>query len=170
MAVTTYSSRARRALLHKSNSVFWVCIGRTTAWADEENPPDPSPSASAVEEPIVYVKPTTVSLCKTVSTGEDVTHLGTKYAFVADVDAIDEGARFLYMLTRFDPTSGQPYDTFRQVGLYSDLVPASDHENDSWVAPAHVSDEGLLEYLDNDVATIMTSTRLEVIEIMIEFR
>ena len=170
MAVTTYAGRARRALLHKTNSTYWMAIGRTTAWDDEENPPDPSPSATAIEEPIVYVTPTSVSLCKVVSSGEDVTHLGTKYAFVADEDAIDEGARFLYMLGRFDPTSGQPYDTFRQVALYSNLTPSTGHESDSWLAPANVDDAGLLEYLDNDVSTIMTDTRLEVIEIMIEFR
>jgi len=170
MAVTTYQGRARRGLLHKTNSTYWVAIGRTTAWDNEKNPPDPSPTASTIEEPVVYVTPTQVTLCKVVSTGEDVTHLGTKYEFVDDVDAIDEGARFLYMLARFDPTSGQPYDTFRQVALFSNLVPATGHESDSWLAPANVSDEGLLEYLDNDVATIMTDTRLEVIEIMIEFR
>jgi hypothetical protein len=147
-----------------------MAIGRTTVWDDEENPPDPSPTASAIEEPIVYVTPSQVSLCKVVSTGEDVTHLGTKYAFVADEDAVDEGARFLYMLGRFDPTSGQPYATFRQVALYSNLVPGTGHESDSWLAPANVSDAGLLEYLDYDVSTIMTDTRLEVIEIMIEFR
>ena len=170
MAVTTYSGRARRALLHKTNSTYWVAIGRTTAWDDEEVPPDPSPSASAITEPIVYVTPTTVSLCKVVTSGEDITHLGTKYELVDDVDAITEGARYLYIMARFDPTSGQPYDTFRQVALYSNLVPASGHESDNWLEPANVSDEGLLEYLDNDVATIMTTTRLEVIEIMIEFR
>ena len=170
MAVTTYAGRARRALLHKQNSTYWISIGRTTAWDDEENPPDPSPSASTIEEPIIYVTPTTVSLAKVVTSGEDITHLGTKYEFVADGNAIAEGARYLYLLARFDPTSGQPYDTFRQVALFSNLVPASGHESDSWLAPANVSSEGLLEYLDNDVSTIMTETRLEVIEIMIEFR
>lgn len=170
MAVTTYASRARRALLHKMSSTYWISIGRTTAWDDEENPPDPSPSASTIEEPIIYVTPTTVSLAKVVTSGEDITHLGTKYEFVADGNAIAEGARYLYLLARFDPTSGQPYDTFRQVALFSNLVPASGHESDSWLAPANVSSEGLLEYLDNDVSTIMTETRLEVIEIMIEFR
>ena len=114
--------------------------------------------------------PTTVSLAKVVTSGEDITHLGTKYEFVSDGNAIAEGARYLYLLARFDPTSGQPYDTFRQVALFSNLVPASGHESDSWLAPANVSSEGLLEYLDNDVSTIMTETRLEVIEIMIEFR
>lgn len=170
MAVTTYASRSRRALLHKQNSTFWVCVGRTTAWDDEQVPPDPSPSDSAITEPIVYVAPTTVSLCKVVSSGEDITHLGTKYEFVADEDAVDENARFLYIMARFDPTVGQPFDTFRQIALYSNLTPVAGHESDSWLAPANVSDEGLLEYIDNDVATVMAITRLEVIEIMIEFR
>lgn len=170
MAVTSYAGRARRALLHKDNSVYWVAVGRTTQWPDDENPPDPTPGDSDIDEPIIFVKPTTVSLCKTVESGEDITHLGQKYAFVADENAIDEGARFLYLLTRLDPTSGQPYDNFRQTAVFTNVVPASGHGTDSWLEPNDVDDSGLMEYLANDIVTTMASTRLEVIEIMIEFR
>ncbi len=170
MGVTTYAGRARRALLHKQNSVYWVGIGRTTAWNDEQAPPDPQPGSADFEEPIIYVKPTNVSLCKIVSTGEDITHLGTKYAFVPDANAIAESARFMYIFARFDPTAGQPFGNFRQIGVFSNLVPAEGHEGDSWLAPENVNDEGMLEFIAHDIVTVMTNSRLEVVEVLLEFR
>ncbi len=170
MGVTTYKGRTRRALLHKQNSVYWVGIGRTTPWTDEQAPPDPQPGLAALEEPILYVKPTKVTLCRVVSSGEDITHLGTKYAFVSDEEAINQSARFMYIFARFDPTAGQPYENFRQIALFSNLVPGPGHEGDSWLAPENVADEGLLEFIAHDIVTVMTSARLEVVEALLEFR
>ena len=82
------------------------------------NPPRPSaaPGDPGLEEPICYVRPQTISLCKLVDTDEDVIHKGNKYKFVADVNAVAEDARFLYLFARFDPTSGQPYANFQTGG------------------------------------------------------
>ena len=170
MGVTTYQGRARRALLHKQNSVYWVAIGRTTPWENEAAPPEPQPGSAQLEEPIIYVRPTNVSLCRIVSSGEDISHLGTKYAFVSDAQAIEQNARFMYIFARFDPTAGQPYNDFRQIAVFSNLEPAANHDGDSWLAPAHVEREGLLEFLAHDIVTIMANTRLEVVEVMLEFR
>jgi hypothetical protein len=170
MGVTSYKGRARRALLHKTNSTYWCAIGRTTVWTDEENPPAADPTATDIDEAICFVKPSLISLCKIVQSGEDFTHLGTKYAYVSDQNALTENARFLYLVSRFDPSAGQPYDDYRQVAIFSDLVPDQGHELDSWLAPADVTDPGLLEYIDNDTVVTMASDRLGVIEIMIEFR
>lgn len=170
MGVTSYEGRARRAWLHKENSTYWVAIGRTTAWSNEASPPTPSPGSCDIEEPIVYVLPDLVSLCRIVSSGEDFTHLGTKYAYVSDsteATAISEGARFLYIKASFDPTSGQPYGNFRQVAVYSNL----DTESvETWVAPASVIDRGTVEYLNNDTVTTMSLSRTETVELIIEFR
>lgn len=170
MGVTTYKGRARRALLHKQNSVYWVGIGRTTPWENEAAPPDPQPGLASLEEPIIYVKPTNVSLCRIVTSAEDVTHLGTKFAFVSDDNAVEENARFLYIFARFDPTAGQPYGDFRQIAVFSGLAPDEDHVGDSWLSPANVTQEGLLEFIAHDIVTVMAPTRLEVVEIMLEFR
>ncbi len=170
MGVTTYMGRARRALLHKQNSVYWVAIGKTSPWENEEAPPEAQPGSALLEEPVIYVKPTNVSLCKIVSSGEDITHLGTKYAFVNDSNAIEENARFMYIFARFDPTAGQPYNDFRQIAVFSNLIPAEGHDGDSWLAPSNVTSEGLLEFIAHDIVTVMANTRLEVVEVMLEFR
>ena len=39
MGVTSYKKRAKLALLDKTNSVFWVAIGRTSEWPNESAPP-----------------------------------------------------------------------------------------------------------------------------------
>jgi hypothetical protein len=170
MATTTYKSRARRALLLKDNSTFWGAIGRVTAWDNEASPPDPSPASTAVEETICYVQASLVALCTPVDDDEDVTVLGQKYAYVADEDAIDEGARFIYVKVIFDPSAGQPYDTFRQIGLFSDLVPSAGYESETWLAPENVDSSGLLEYLSNEQSTNMSTSKKEIIEIVIENR
>ncbi len=170
MAVTTYIGRSRRALLHKDNSTYWVAIGRTTAWEDENVPPAETPGATDIEEAICFVQPQLASLCRPVNENGDFTHLGQQYAYVADEDALVEDGRFLYILAKFDPTEGQPYGEFRQTGIFCNLVPVAGYEQAQWLAPANVADRGVLEYLDNDVKTTMAQNRQEVIEIVIEFR
>jgi hypothetical protein len=170
MSVSTYGSRAHRALLFKQNVTLWIGIGRTTEWSNEALAPDPDPTATTITEPIVYIKASLVSLCVPVSSDEDFIHLGTKYQYIIDDDAIINNARFLYITASFDPSAGQPYGNFRQVGVFSDLVPADGYESESWLEPTHVDSIGILEYLDNDTVTTMAQNRKEQVEIIIEFR
>lgn len=170
MGVTTYTGRSRRALLNKQNSTYWVGLGRTSAWDNESVPPSPSPAASGIEEAIVFKKPSTVSLCTTVASGGDFTHLSQDYAYVTDDNALTEGARYLYLSTTFDPSAGEPYGDFRQVGVFSNLAPAVGYESATYLDPANVTASGTLEYLDNATVATMGPTRQEVIEIVIEYR
>lgn len=180
MAVTTYMGRAHRAVLHYSDSVaiteltpyrtYWVGIGRTTPWTVELAPPSPSVAAVALEEPIVYVKAETVSLCKTVNSNPNVTVRGQGYQYVSIGDAISEFARFIYVKTRFDPSETQPYATFRQIAVFSRLVPTSGHLADEWLAPASVEDIGYCEYLENNAPTVMNLNRQEIVQVIIEFK
>ena len=50
------------------------------------------------------------------------------------------------------------------------LRPVAGHENDLWLAPGNVDDPGQWEYLDNDVVTTMTNSRIQVIELVCEIR
>jgi len=170
MAITTYCGRARRALLHKTNSAYWLAIGRTTPWIDELAPPTPNPGIIDIEEAIIFVKAEMVRLAKFVQSGEDVIVKGSRYKFVDDNDAIIEQARFVYIKGRFDPSTGQPYGTFRQLGIFTGIVPASGYENRDWLAPANVTSRGILEYIENKPPTEMNLEREEVVQAIIEFR
>jgi hypothetical protein len=170
MAISTYAGRANRAKLLYDSADFWMGIGRTTAWSTELAPPSPTVSATTLEEPIVYVKAEVVSLCKTINVNPDVTVRGQGYKYVATADAVAEFARFLYIRARFDPSEDQPYATFRQIAIFSNLEPTQAHSADLWLAPANVLDVGICEYIENNAPTVMNLNRQEVIQVIIEFR
>ena len=170
MAINPYAGCAENALLLYNNSTFWMGIGRTTAWPTELAPPSGSVSATTLEEPIVYVKAETVSLCKVITSNPDVTVRGQGYKYVLPNDAIAEFARFIYIKARFDPSEDQPYATFRQIAIFSNLEPTQAHINDLWLAPANVLDVGVIKYLENNAPTVMNLNRQEVIQVMIAFR
>jgi len=143
--------RAGVAQTVKAAFSIWGAIGRTTPWDNEESPPTDPLGATDIEEAIVFVKPQIVSLAKTVTENEDVIVEGQKYAFVADEDAIAESARFIYIYFLLQHLEGMPTGNFRQKGFFVNLVPAPGHENDQWLAPANVSDRGLLGRISNTV-------------------
>jgi hypothetical protein len=170
MAVSTYAGRANRAKLLYESTDFWMGIGRTTPWPTEMAPPSPTISATALEEPIVYVKSEIASLCKTINISPSVTVRGQGYKYVLPGDAIAEFARFIYIRARFDPSTDQPYATFRQIAIFSSLEPTQAHVSDLWLAPADVLDVGVCEYIENNAPTVMNLNRQEVIQVIIEFR
>lgn len=170
-AKTSYVSRARNAWLNKTESTYWFGIGRTAAWTDENDPPTVPDDYTAIDTPIVYVKASLVKLAKIVVSGEDIIHNGVKYAWVADEDALTELARFLYCYCELTPgVGGQPYGTFRQTALYTDLVPATGHESDLWLAPANVEDVGNICYLANHIAVVLVESVTRAVPVMREFR
>jgi hypothetical protein len=167
---TTYKGRVKRALAFKQQSSLWACVGRKTAWTDENDPPVEEPATEYLDEPICYAAPSVITVCKQVSSGGDVTVEGQKYAFVSDGDAYTENARFVYLKALFDPDSGQPNHNFRRTGVYSGLTPQAGYESRQWLDPANVSDPGVLEYLDNHREMSLGPGESRQIEIVIEFR
>lgn len=169
--ISTYKGRVKRALLFKTIAKHWACVGRTTAWDDEEDPPAEDPETTVVEEPIVYVLPTQVSMAKSVIVGQGELIIdGAEYVLVDDEDAYDEDARFVYLQFNFDPDGGQPGADFRQHGVFVDLVPATGHENDLWLAPANVDDPGVLCCYDNHIVQELGLGEARQIDMVIEFR
>jgi len=153
-------------------STFWLVLGRTAAWTDEENPPAEVDTTEAVDTPIVYGRAQVVSLAKVVESGGDVTVGGVQYALVADADAFLEGARFIYVKRLFDPDveTGIPYASFRQHGVMCGLEPAVGHESDLWLAPANVSDPGKLRYYANHTVKTLGLGDPRTIQIIFECR
>lgn len=170
MASSTYDGRARRARLHKANSVYWMAIGRTTPWPDENKPPEFQPGDHTLDEPIVYVRPTMVSLAKLVNSGEDCMIGKQKYSFVADADAQSQQARFIYVKGVFNPALGMPVAGYRQRGIFTELITAAGHEDDQWLAPENVVSYGVMEYCENTDLRSLSTGEQRVIEIVLEFK
>lgn len=164
IGVTTYGGRVKKALAMKNGDQLWMAIGRTTPWANETSPPSPTPGSTDIEEAICFVQPSQVSLCKEVDettynglpSDQRATIAGLFFEFVADVDAYTENARFLYIRGIFDPSLGHPVDVFRQVGVFSGLIPAAGYEAATYLSPDNVDDRGLLEYIENGEYVNMT--------------
>lgn len=169
MAQILYTECARLARLAKQNTTYWVGIGRTTPWTDEENPPTETRTDTLIE-PIIYVKAWNVTLCKPVLSGGDITYKGQSYQSVDDEDAINELARFLYLTAELHPAQGQPYGTYRQRAVVADLTPATGHELDAWLAPVNVADAGITCLIENDTANIQSVERYQMLPMVLEFR
>lgn len=158
---TSYKFAADLGVLVKNTWPLWVAIGRTEAWSNELSPPTPSRGTDDIDTPIVFVRPTILTMARVVSKADyDLAPAGQKatvtiekvdtyYVFVADEDAPDEYARFLYYRAEFNPVQGIPVDQFRQIGVYTKLVPAAGYEGANWLAPENVQDRGRLAYHDN---------------------
>jgi hypothetical protein len=169
MAISSYKSCARRAKLIKENTTFWIGVGKFTEWDNENSPPNET-RLDELTEPICFVKASNVNLCKPVLADGDITYRGQSYSFVEDEDAVDELARFIYMIAEFHPSQGMPYGTYRQRAVLSELVPAVGHENDAWLAPANVLDQGITELLENDTPCYQSLEKYQVIPVVLEIR
>jgi len=170
MGISSYDAQIARALWIKGKSL-WLAIGRTTAWPATATAPEDvvpaaeTPGTHAIDEPIVYLRPTLISLARPVSSSGSVSVNRQQYAFVADANAYAEYGRFIYCRGIFDVEEyeGLPFGAFRQTALYSGLVPAAGHENDQWLAPANVSNHGILEYFSSHNVVAGSSADVEII-------
>jgi hypothetical protein len=169
MGAIPYVGRIIRALQFKQQNEFWGAIGRTTAWVNESVPPDFSLSATNIDEPIVYVKASIVSLAAIVQSGENIIINGNKYAYVSDANAYANDARYLVLVFTVDPALGHPVANFRQIGFFANLIPITGHTADLYLLPANVSSVGKMIYIHNDTITTMASNRQEEIKIALEF-
>lgn len=167
----SYMGRARLALLFKEHSTLWAAFGRTTEWVDEDDPDvlENPLTVESLEEPIVYVKSSFVSLCKQVDDNGDVTVGGQDYEFVEDEDAISEEAMYLYSLYELNGPGGMPTGTYRQVAVFSNVVPAAGHASDDWLLPEDVDDFGNIEYMANRTKIVFTSGEVRQERVIIEF-
>lgn len=157
----SYKSAVKRGLKFKNDDPLWIAIGRTEPWPNEASPPAYEPGADDIDTPIVFVRPTILTMARVVSEADynaapdgqkaKVTIDGTNtfVLFVADEDAREQYARFVYYRGEFNPVQGIPVAPFRQTAIYSELVPAAGYEGANWLAPEHVQERGLLEYHDN---------------------
>jgi len=168
--ITTNYSKIHNGIRFK-NQTLWMAIGRTTPWTNESSPPAETSTTTSIDEIKGFVKITNKSMVYEVSSGEDIVVLGNKYKFSSDNDAYSNNAKFVYLKgeilnSYFIET---PFFKYRQIGIYSNLVPVTGHEGDLYLDPSNVSDAGILEYYSNEQPIERRNDRKDVFEFILEF-
>ena len=168
----TISKKVRQAFEFQQKTDVWIGIGRTTAWDDEENAPDPSNAALALDEIVGLVKPASLQMVVPATDGEIEMFAQKFHALTPpyDIDTlIAAGARWVYvpawlMYDQF------PVVAYRQEGVYSGVVPAAGAPPGAVVLlPAQVDSYGQLEALTNREKIQRRVDQKELVEFIIEF-
>lgn len=190
--VTGYEGRVEEAIDLK-NKTLWMCFCRTeTAWpttltTDDDNPPSPLPTDAEDDEPYLYVKSEYKTLCRPVtlevfeatdpllrvaigSGRPDVAPVYYVYES-SDATAYENSARWVYMRARLDVAAGiHPPGVFRQIKVYSGLIPAAGEGAATWLLPDHVEDRGKMRWIRNYPRTIVSDAEVKVQHIVVEKR
>lgn len=158
MGKVTDLGRTQRAIDFKSHSSIWLAVGQTSAWPDEDNPPDEEVDISTIDEVVGYKLLTESWLVKEDADG--VLEVGgTFYSKVADVNANTEKPVHLYLKFEIEPDE-LTIATYRQIGIFVDLVPSEGNASKSSLLAAEVSSVGRLVYTSNELpVTRQTETR-----------
>nr|DAN11132.1 MAG TPA: Baseplate wedge protein [Herelleviridae sp.] len=153
MAIATYNSHVELAkyIVTKADSTYLV-IGKTSAWSNEQSPPQPDEQATTLQEVIGYKKAKRVTLVRPAQSPQDdnkekVSYGNKEWVIVTPEKAKEEGTKWVYVEGEV-VGSELPLGTYRQVGFTVDLKPASGISKFN-LLPSEVSDTGTLMYYDN---------------------
>lgn len=176
MATVTRDGHVNRAIdfYNKQDSTYFV-LGKSTAWEDETNPPVPA-YTDHIEEVLGYKKAESVFLVReapagSVSTDPDiVTYQNSLWQIVSKDDAIELGARWVYIASYISFNELSVDLIYRQIGVNTGLVPNDDVPSGQYaLTPEQVKEPGVLECIDNRRPVYRQADQQERIIIIIEF-
>lgn len=146
----------------------FVGVGRTTPWEDEEDPPAPSLTDTTLEELIIYKRPNRLTFVTNDDNGE-ITILGGKYRALTLEEARDLQAQQVLIQTTFSTADfGGPAD-YRQIGVFTYVVPTAGNESKSILLPSEIEDPGLIIHLTNRSPYYCYANHGETINLLIAF-
>lgn len=176
MAVTTIHSHVNRALDFFSKNQTYFAIGKATPWDDQfnpeisdTNPPTPDTGASDLEGVIGYKKVETIYMVVPDEENGTIAYKDTKWRIVPADQVVAEGARWVYLdaTIRYDEL---PLGFYRQVGVYTGLEVADGINPSKYnLLPSEVSDNGVLEVIDNRQPSNRQSDQKEKLSLVLEF-
>ena len=155
---------------------YWIAIGRTTAWTNENSPPVEDPTTHDITEIQGFRRVehgANFTLVVPDSTGS-ISFLGSNYEPVT-ADGTTEysvGAKYVYLKSAFITDEGGELSTdiqFRQVGLYLNTQASSGNEGKVFLTAAQVDDNGTLVFYDNISPASRNESQTDTISIIIEF-
>lgn len=171
MAVTTIHAHVNRAKEFSLRDDVYFAIGKSSPWADDNNPPDEDFQAIELDDIIGYKKVETAYLVRPVKEDEtaDIQYREEGWMIVPYDKAIKEGSRWVYLKTNM-LYNELPLGYYRQVGIYTGVVkevnvpPGQDN-----LLPGEVSNTGILEVLDNRQPSNRQLDQRETLSLILEF-
>lgn len=167
MAITTLNSHIQRAVEFFQKDDIYFGIGRTTAWEDEDSPPEPVFETSTIEEPIGFKKAEQAYLVVPDEEGE-IVYQDSTWSVVTLDEAFVKKARYVFISTtiRYDEL---PLGRYRQVGVYSGLEPVEGTAPGKFnLLPEEVKVQGILEVIDNRQDSNRQADQKETLNLIIK--
>lgn len=150
----------------------YIGIGRTTPWSDEQNPPACDPAANQISEVIGYKLVSSFTLVRPPNAGETIPenaiiYRDTPWIIISDEQAYLQNATYVYISA--DIVGDElPLATFRQTGLYLNLIPNSGVTQPNLI-PSQVQSYGILKGYVNDVPVTRTVGQTTTLEFLLSF-
>jgi hypothetical protein len=180
-STSTLLGRATRAIqyakeFYQGSNRYWVGLGRTSPWPQENDPPYPAASATYIHELVGFWP---VSRCELVfphSQGSIDTAVG-KFTAVANWNTASAGqiaaakATNVFLETEISPDSFSSEFKYRLIGLCQYIVPTSGVELSESLGylPAELVDSYLLDWVSTLEPVTVTKNTTHVIQIIREF-
>lgn len=148
---------------------LWMAMGRTDAWPDEQLPPAEVDSASNIDQIIGYKKILT-KLLVTPDPNGAIAFTDQNFRVISASEADALGANYVYLEVVFDGDE-LPLTTFRQVGMYRNLIPTPGFENNIVVRPdlGQVQASGRLMWYENRIPEDRASDRQNIVRRVFQF-
>lgn len=167
--------RVKNAVRFKRDcgSSTWLVLGKSTAWPDDNAPPNPAVSDTI--SGAIGAAQATVYLVKEDASGtliyksNGVTRKFLEYGSISA--AIADNCQLVLLTAEVE---GQDLidlsvASFRQVGFSTNLTPAAGHESDAFVANANVTTYGELETLENRKPVSLIGSSTYTVSAILEF-
>lgn len=194
--VSGYEGRVEDALSLKAKDL-WFCFCKSeTPWpdggdTDETKVPSHLPADADPDESYLFVKAEYKSIARVATEEEyDAADPSVKiairtggsdddpqnppvyvrYLFIGDADAYDNDARWVYVRASIDASGAHPPGSFRQIKMFSGLVPTSGYQAATWLTPEKVEDRGVFRWGRNYILTTASSSMKWTAHVVIEKR
>lgn len=150
MGVLTEGGSVMRGVdFRRGRASIWIGIGRTSPWPNEAVPPTEDRTATEVEELVGY-KLVGRAFQVVADDAGSIIHNGSRYTAISDLDALasvsTSGVMYLEFVLEADEF---PTRSYRQVGVFVDLVPAEGFASFSALTPDQVFSPGTLTMIEN---------------------
>lgn len=171
LPVATKVGHTNRALCFVEQSSVWIGIGRTSPWSGESAadfvPPLPSIEATSLDELIGMAKVYTKT-CVVPDASGTIVYRDSTWRTVSQANAIAQKAHWVYIEAsiNFDDL---PATAYRQIGVFSRVVPKSGYEQATILLPSQIQSTGILEILDQRKVVTRNEDSRDVFSMIIEF-